>query len=443
MQNLTVFLLYFLAFALCMMMLKQGLSQSVDFLSFRNFYLLGFIVYQLISPADALRTENFTVFQVSAPEQTGRIFLLYAYLFVGVFLFSYHKFKPCRWFAKKFPAPQREISDSMFLGLAVALVCIAIPLRLFGPSIPLIRAASVQIAIALAIVASSIAGWVWGNRRLNLAVIAMMVLIVGSSLAVGMLGVFSRRPMLAILLGMVWGAYHRRARFIKPIKLILMLSPMLLFVVLAVSAFTAIRHNRETAKARVQDTARQMTQANVGAGTQNILGGQTCGSASLWAIESWPDKIDMRPLFSLRIMAYWYVPRYFWPEKPMSLSSDVARLARIKYVNWDKLLIPPGVIGYAVAEGGIITVVIYALFFGQLIRFIDELVHLNPLNAFIILPTACATGQTLGLARGDIAIFTNLIVLGFLTTFVLLFIASKLFGRKIQPAYGFPWPQPR
>ena len=89
--------------------------------------------------------------------------------------------------------------------------------------------------------------------------VAMMVLIVGSSLAVGMLGVFSRRPMLTILLGMAWGVYHRRARFMKPTKLILMLSPILLFVALAVSAFTAIRHNRETATTKVQDTARQMT----------------------------------------------------------------------------------------------------------------------------------------------------------------------------------------
>lgn len=443
MQNVTVFLLYFLAFVLCLMMLKQGLSQSVDFLSVRNLYLLGFIVYQLLSPANALRTENFNGFQVFAPAETGRIFLLYAYLFIGVFLFSYHKFKPCRWFAGKFPAPQREISDSLFLGLAVALVCVAIPLRLFGPSIPLIARASVQIAIALAVVASAIAGWVWGAKRFNLIVVTMMIFIVGSSLAIGMLGVFSRRPMLTILLGLAWGAYHRRARFMKPAKLIFMLSPILLFVALAVSAFTAIRHNRETVTAKVQDTARQMTQANVGAGTRNILGGQACGAAVLWAIESWPDKFDTRPLFSLRMMAYWYVPRYFWPEKPVPLGNEVARLARLKRMNWDKIKIPPGVIGYAVAEGGFFVVAIYALFFGQFLRFIDELIRLNPLNAFIILPTACATGQVLGLARGDIAIFTNLIVLGFVTTYVLLFVASKLFGRKLQPAYWAPWPQPR
>ena len=128
MLSLTVFLLYFLAFALCLMMLKQGLSQSVDFLCFRNLYLLGFIIYQLISPADALRTEFFNGFQVAAPAETGRIFLLYAYLFVGFFLLSYHKFKPCRWFAKKFPAPQREINDSFFLGFAIALVVVAMPI---------------------------------------------------------------------------------------------------------------------------------------------------------------------------------------------------------------------------------------------------------------------------------------------------------------------------
>ncbi len=133
----------------------------------------------------------------------------------------------------------------------------------------------------------------------------------------------------------------------------------------------------------------------------------------------------------------------FWPEKPAPLANDIARLARIKRVNWDKLTIPPGVIGYAAAEGGIFVVVIYALFFGQFLRFFDELIRMHIFNSLIILPAGCAIGHVVGLARGDIAIFTNSIILSFVSTFVLLFVASKIFGRNVQPAYMSPWPQPR
>ena len=443
MQSLTVFFLYFLAFVLCLMMLKQGLSRSVDFFSVRNLYLFGFIVYQLLNPANALYSENFTFFQIAFPAKTGKTFLLYAYLFVGVFLLSYHKLKPSRWFARKFPAPQREISDSFFLGLAIALILFAVPLRFFGNSVPGLSIVSTQTSIAMAAVASAIAGWVWGNRRLNLAVIAILCFIVGASFVISMTGAFGRRPLIGILLGLAWGAYYRRARYMKPAKLLVTLSPIFVFVVVAVSAFTAIRHNRDTAAASIQDTTRKMASADINAGILDIFGGQTTGSASLWAIEQWPDRFDYKPLFSLKFMAYWYVPRYIWPEKPTPLSKDIARLARLKRMNWDRMTIPPGVIGYAAAEGGILAAVIYALFFGQFLRFIDELIRLNILNPFIILPAGCATGQILGLARGDIAIFTNLIVLGFVTTFVMLFVASKLLGRKLQPAYWVPWPQPR
>jgi len=440
-MNFTSVLLYFLSLLLCAMVLKQGLSRSVDFLSCRNLYLFGFIVYQLVSPADALRTENFHGFNVVSPEQTGKIFLMYAYLFTGVFLLSYHKISLSRNLARKFSVPQRDIGDSFLLGFAVFLILVALPMRFVGPSIPWIGRASINSSIALAAVACAITGWVWGNRRLNLAVIAMMILIVGSSFVVGMTGAFGRRPLVSIVLGLAWGAYYRRARYMKPVNLVVMLSPILIFIVLVVSAFTAIRHSRDTAQARIQDTARNMASANVKAGSKDLFSGQSVGSAVLWAIESWPSKFETRPLFSLKFMVGWYIPRYFWPEKPAPLSTEIATLARLKYLNRDRITIPPGVIGYAVAEGGLIAVVIYALFFGQFLRFMDELIRTNILNPLIILPAGSATGHLLGLARGDIAVFTNLIILSFVASFAILILAFKFFGRNVQPTNWAQWPQ--
>lgn len=439
MQSLTVSLLYFLAFALCMMILKQGLSQSNNILSARNLFLFGLIVYQLVNPAHALYTWDFTLFQVENPAQTGKTFLLFVYLFTGVFLLSYHKLQPSRWLARRFPAPQREIGDSFFLGLAVSLGLLGLVLRFFGIYIPGLGAASTNVSIALAAVSCGIAGWVWGNRPLNLFVIGMTVLIVGIGFVICMTGMFGRRPLIGILLGLAWGAYYRRARYMKPVKLLVMLSPVLVFVVIAVGAYTAIRSHKVGSSETAQTTARKMGQANLSSGIKDIFGGQTTGSAALWAIEQWPDRLEYRPLFSLKFMAYWYVPRYLWPEKPVPLSKEVATLARLDYLNRERITIPPGVIGYAAAEGGLLAVIIYALFFGQFFRFIDELIRLHPMNPFVILPTGCATGNMLGMARGDLAIFTNLIVLGFVFSFALLFVASKMFGRNVQQPYWNPY----
>ncbi len=443
MQSIVVMLLALLAFLLTLMMLMQGLSRKVDLFSVRNLYLFSFLVYQIISPAYVLYADYYPMFKINTPEHDAQTFLVYCYAYVFILLLSYHRVKISSWFASKLSGPPRTIDDSFFLGLAVMLVFIAVPLRFLGPSVPLLSKASVQISIAMAAVASAIAGWVWGGRRFNPMVIAMMVFIVGSSLGIGMYGAFGRRPLLSILLGMAWGFYHRRARDIKPIRLILGLLPIVLFVALAVSAFTAIRNNRDTAQSQVTDTVSQMSQANVGSGAQNIITGQTCGAASFWCIENYPTPIEPRYLYSMKVLVCWYIPSIYWEDKPVPLGNHIAKLARIPRVNQDKLTLPPGVIGYAAAEGGWIAIIVYALFYGQFLRFFDELVRLNPKNAFILLPVGCATGQVLGLARGCIAIFANLMIMGFIATYVFLFVANKFFGRDSQPNYWYPWPQPR
>lgn len=443
MHGIVFFLTAAMGIFLAGMMLVQGLSRKVDFFSIRNLYLTSFIVYQIASPCYVMYTENFSFFKVYSPEQACRKFVVFLYLYVVVFLFSYHRLKLTSWAARKCSGPPKEMSDSFFLGVAMMLVCVALPLRFLGPSIPLIAAASTQVSIAMAAVASAIAGWVWGNRRFNPAVVTMMVIIVGASLFIGISGVFGRRPLLTILLGLAWGAYHRRFKMMSPKSMVLNILPLVVFAAVAVSAFTAIRNNRTTAQNKVQETVREMAQANVGAGAHNIVTGQTCGAASLWCMENYPDRIEPKFFHTFRVLVCWYVPKAWWPEKPVPLGNFVATLARVDQVNRDKLTLPPGVLGYAAAEGGLIAAFFYALFYGQFLRFFDELVRLNPTNPFIILPIGCSTGQVLGLARGCIAIFADLVVLGFVATFLFLYVTSKIFGSRTPQTYYAPWPQTR
>ena len=161
----------------------------------------------------------------------------------------------------------------------------------------------------------------------------------------------------------------------------------------------------------------------------------------MWALEQYPRYLEPKPLFSLRYMTMYFVPRQLWLDKPLPLSTDIANLARLKGVDRDNITIPPGVIGYAAAEGGLYALVIYALFFGQFTRFFDELVRQNPNNPFIILPTGCVLGQFLGLARGDIGSFTPIIIISFASMMALMFVVKFLFSRPTASNYSVPWPQ--
>ncbi len=443
MMNSTIIMFSLTGFILVLMVFLQGFSRKVDLFSMRNMYLFSFLVYQIISPATALYTENFTLFQVNSPAQSGKQLLIFVWIYLAVFLLSYHRLGLTPWVAKKFSGPPRETSDSFFLGLAVALVVIALPLRLFGPGIPLIAKASANVSIALASVACGLAGWVWSNRRLNIPIVLMVLFIVGSSFAISLIGVFGRRFMLSVLVGFAWGVYHRRMKWMNPGRMLLNIAPVMLVVFVAVSAFTAIRDNRKTAEADIRQTMAEMQGAQIDTGAKDVFSGQTTGSATLWALENYPDPLEPQMLYSLKFMAYWYIPSAIWPEKPTPLGNHIATLAKVDGVHRELITLPPGVIGYAAAEGGLIAVIVYALFYGQFLRLFDEFVRLNPTNAFVLLPVGCATGQVLGLARGDIAVFANLILVSFISTYFLMYLVKRFFGKPSAQAYWVPAPQPQ
>lgn len=426
---LTIALFWVLAVGIGILVLYQGLTRSVDLFSIRNIYLAGFVVYQIVSPASALRSESYSGFNIIDPSKAAKWFLMFDYLFVLLFLLSYHRFGIANWFAQKLTKGPATASDSLLTGLAISIVIAALGFRVVGYTVPALSAVSINTCIALVSAACAVTGWIWAARRVNPAVLTLVAFVVGVSLVVTLGGFYSRRPLISVMAGFAWGAYHRWAKNLSPTQLLISATPLVLIAGLVVSAFTAIR-SHQTSSTDAQGTLQQMKGANVSAGTSDLLSGQSVGSAALWILDTFPRDHKYDPLFSLKYMGYWWVPRVLWDSKPEPLSKNVANLAKLRGVNRDVITIPPGVIGYAGAEGGFYAVVIYAFFFGQFTRFFDQLVRLNPGNPYIILPVGCSTGQFLGLARGDIAIFTNVALIGFVFSFLLIYFTSMGFGRS-------------
>ena len=427
-MSLTVVLLWTLAIALAVMMLAQGLTLKIDLFSVRNIYLTGFIIYQLISPASALQGTRFFDFQIDDIERAGRWLLLYSAIFLLIFLYSYHRLRFADWFAAKLSRGPAVASDSMLTGLALAVTVAALCLRLVAYQVPFLAPPAFWSAIALSSTACAIVGWIWAARRLNPAVILLTLFIIGGSLFITLSGIYSRRPMISVLAGFVWGAYHRWATNHSPKQLVYTAAPLLVAVTLIVAAFTAIR-GHHTGETSAQEAIGHMRNADLGRGTSDLLGGQSVGTSVLWVLDSFPQKHSYKPLFSLRYMFYYWIPRAIWEDKPEPFSKEVATLAKLSNVRRDVLTLPPGVIGYAGAEGGFYAVIIYALFFGQFIRFFDSMVRFNPANPYIILPVGCTTGQFLGLARGDIATFTTLAIVGFVSTYLIIYLTALVFGQ--------------
>jgi hypothetical protein len=180
---------------------------------------------------------------------------------------------------------------------------------------------------------------------------------------------------------------------------------------------------------RAMDAIRQMLDTPPAEAFAAVLEGSHDSRLTLWALDAYPERHERRHLFSFRYMFYHPIPRRFWEDKPVPLSKDVARLANLKGVNVGAITLPPCVTGYAHAEGGLYALFLYALFFGQFTRFFDEVLRRNPGMPFVILAAGCALGDLVGLARGDIAIMTNRISIGFLTIWFLFLIARSIIAR--------------
>jgi hypothetical protein len=439
----TIPLFYLLGAVAFIVVLKQGLSRKVELFSVRNLYLVGFVIYHVVGPIKTITTENYFGFKIVHPSSAANWLLLYAWVYFLVYMFSYHRIGIVRWFAAKFSGISTEAPDSMLMAFSVFLIAFGLPMRLFGYQIPIVGPTLSNVALAMAATACAASGWVWSNRKMNPVVVSLTIAILAGAIGISVFRIYGRRPLIGVLFGFAWGAYYRWARYVPPKKLILYMIPFMIGASVITSAYTAVR--REVTEARsisIPRILQTMAQADVVKGSEGLASGQSCSAAMMWALEQYPTHIHPEHLFSLRYMAMYFVPRQIWPNKPEPLSTKIAHLAKLRGVNRDAITLPPGVVGFAAAEGGMYALIIYALFFGQFTRFFDELVRHNSFNPFIILPSGCVIGQFLGLARGDIASFTDIIIVSFLATMILMFFAKLLFGRAAPaPNYPVPWPQ--
>lgn len=435
MSEIYVFTYYAISAVLVLVMIYQGLSRRVELMSFRNIYLAGFIIFQLLSCANVITNEDFGIYRIENQKDALELFFLYAILFLACFFISYHWLKIARWVASWFrPKQPLEANDWTLLMVAVGFLALGLILRFVGIGSPLFRYFFFIVPGLPA--ACAIVGWVWGGRRFNIAVVSIGSLIFGISALVSIWGTAGRRPVISAGLALAWGAYYRLRGKLNLRKVLVYSLPFLLITVHFGGAFSLHRSHQERDPL---DILKRTIATSPLDSIPHVLAGSPDAQATIWALDAYPERHEVRNLFSFRYIVYHSIPRILWPTKPVPLSKKVAKIANIKGVNQDVITLPPCVIGYAHAEGGLYALVLYAFFFGQFCQFFDEIIRQNPSNPFLILATGCVLGDVIGLPRGDIAIMANLNILGFLFVWFCFLIARQVIGRR-QAAQGMYFP---
>ncbi len=441
MSGFIAFILNLIGFGLIAMIVIQGLRRTVDFICYRNVYLAGFIIFQVFSGSAIIASENFGTVIIEQPRAAYTNFLLYTVTFLVVFLVSYHRLNLMGWLAR-FMTPRRsyQVNDWLFLIAAAGIAVFAILGRLV-----LFRVPGVNFFVAtvpIAPLACAMVGWVWGGRRLNLAVLLMGGAIVGACILITMFGMYGRRPLVAACLALLCGSYFRMRLTLSLKAIVLYLAPVLVGMVFLVGAFSLVRGMIRSGASPVA-VIQSVFQTRMSAAVDKVAVSTPDAVFTLWTLDAYPKRVTPRPFFSLKYIFYHPIPRDFWDEnltnflgeKPVPLSLILAEQAKIPGVAWGSITLPPGVLGYAQAEGGYLVLIIYAVFFSQFCRFFDEIIRNNLTNPFLLLAVVCTWGDLVGLPRGDIAIFANLVLLGFIGDYLLLLLIRLFIGQPQEVGY--------
>jgi hypothetical protein len=182
--------------------------------------------------------------------------------------------------------------------------------------------------------------------------------------------------------------------------------------VIALALFTSVR-GKGAADVGAVGQFQAMAQGSVKEGLLDLLSGQGTGPTAMWTIENYPERFQGGPFQTITYTFTHNIPRAIWEGKPEPLSKEIAANADVEGVDQGKITIPPGIVGYAAAEGGLIALLAYAAFFATILRYFDELVRRNPYTPLVVLPVACQLGQIIGLFRGDPSLFINVYVYSF------------------------------
>lgn len=415
------------------MMYAQAASGRVELLSTRNFFLLGFIVFQLTGAAASLGADEYGYFPIQDKTTTPLIYCFMCTAFLAVFLWAYGKGWVSKTVARRLRLRPVAAGATSLLTLAGVFVAVGIAFRFILAFIPLLGGGFEMLGNGLLAAAAGMATWASVSRLYNPFVVLPTFLIIVVAAVVTISGDFGRRDLLGVIGGIGWGAFHgywKHLGFRAAMqRLVVVGAAGFLFL----AAFTAAREGsfREKSAGEILSS---MHGADVKSGAWDLITGQNAGANSMWIVETYPADRPFETLHTARSVLTFWIPRLYWPEKPVALALSMPDDAGIrnKPENWN---IGPGIVGHIAHDNAWLALVPYAIVFALYFRFFDEVVVQNPLNPFAILPMGVALGQVIGMARGELGLFFILSAVYSFGTFAMMMVCyqgMKMLGWTIQ-----------
>lgn len=407
---------------------------TYDLVCLRNIFLLGFIIFQLVSAALTLFTENYLPYPLTNPEMVGLYYAVLATGFLIIFLIAYnHPLKTNR-LIKYVPRTAGVPTGGKLLVLAVLATATAVGLK-YGLRIPLVGILANYVGNAMGAASAVIIGWYWAPRFLNPAVALPSLFLLLVNAAVAVQGSSSRRDIIAVFAGFIWGVYFSRVRFMRLRSYLPTLGVVSAIGIVVVASFTSVRGSgADRDRTPMEHLQAMITGTDLVGGLYDLGSGQQAAGISMWIIDNHPETYPFRGPATLQYIYEIPIPRMLWPEKPIPLSIELPKMARIRGVGYGEYSVGPGVVGQSYSDFGPPAVALYAILLAIMIRFADDLVWRSPRDIFVIAAVGSGLGQILAIPRGDVSLFTFVFLFGFAGCYVCMLIFAKILRLEASTA---------
>lgn len=397
-------------------------------------FLLGILIFQVVSPFVTLLTGENYRFHILETEKTSFYFILYLYLFLFPFVFVNLKRTKKK---KKLKEEEKDfdfvykISGKKLLIFSGFLLFAGLFTSIFasdgsGSFTHFLSLASFAFLGGVGVVV----GFLVARKECRQPIIIILAIVFAIFAAYFAYdGVFGRRPILNVLLGLVYGVSWARM-FKLRVRSFIIVSVFCLGSFVFLSFLTGSRTHSSDVKLGIQKI--HFTGDTFIRGIQLLFSGQDTGAASFWIIENFPDHEEVSyfqaPLYAL----VYPIPRAIWKNKPIPLSSRLHYYAGFRN-DIDNLgsTRGPGIVGHGVAEGGVVTLMVYGIFLGWFFRVLDSMVLGKAARFPLIVSAGCGLGYVLGFARGDLGSAFWRWSFSFGIVFIFMRFLVFLFGRSM------------
>jgi len=247
----------------------------------------------------------------------------------------------------------------------------------------------------------------WYRNKSNLLWLGVFLAVLAWASMYAMLVYTGRRLLLAVFLGPMLYVYWANLRYWRPMRCLSLMALGAVFVFLVGMGYNSFRHFSvvgEKQARTVGNVVRQMK--NMGGGNKfEYVRSHKLHYLSQWAVnyslvcERYVrmGQLPPRPLNTFKFCLAYPVPRSIWPNKPVAIGEILVHdMVGYANTNWGV-----GIAGHGAFEGGILTLIFYAIMTGMGIRFIDDPLRAQPTNPYLIAMLAAAAPNIMAFPRGD------------------------------------------